>query len=449
MTPGEDGGSPDEQGLWGHVRPHLEPVLGFHDEHPVYFWISLVATAAAILGVGALVRPDLVVDQFLWRHFWGPTVADANQTGVATRNGVSVGEGYTLTSEITYGLILAGALMSIYHHLLKKRGIRADAAFIGALLPYIMFGPTARALEDASVFCEAGTATITGCDPGGFAWLFISPIIYLFAAAAVILHLTMGYRTADRDRAGRLGIVGAWLGVQVLAYVGLYATFGSQFTVMAHPLTVSALALLGLVVYALATRRSDRHRSWALAAWGFPMAGTPIALIAHWNLTGTWVDPQRETVWEIAPTVAVGVALVVLVVGLIGLWGRDRSIHLASFAGPLNLTLVGSHMVDAFATFGALCSDPQGPLCTGASFLGFTASGYGEKHPISEFFLTQLDGWGYVIMKLALVCAIVVLVDQAQRDGEDPDLIGLVKLAVLVLGLAPGLRNLVRVFMGV
>lgn len=43
-----------------------------------------------------------------------------------------------------------------------------------------------------------------------------------------------------------------------------------------------------------------------------------------------------------------------------------------------------------------------------------------------------------------------MLVDRAaEQDGEDPHLIGLVKLAVLVLGLGPGLGNLMRVSLGV
>jgi uncharacterized membrane protein len=447
MTPADDGDAPD--GLWGRARGLLDPVLTVHDEHPVYFWLGLVGAVAALLGLGALVRPDLVVDQFLWRNFWGPTVADANQSGSAVRNGVQAGEGYTLVSEVTYGLILAGALLSIYHHVIKKRGIEADGGFIGAMVPYVLLGPTARALEDASAFCVSGTTGASGCDPGVFSYVFISPIIYLAIAAAVLVHLLLAHRVHEADRAKRLTTVGGWLGVQVLAYTAAYATLADQFSVLASPVTVAVLALAAVVVYTFATDRGGDHVRWATAVWGLPMVGTAIALIAHWELVGPWVEPTRDAVWQIAPTTIVGVALAVALVGLVGWWGRSRSTTLASFASPLNLTLVAGHMVDAVATFTALCSDPDGPLCTGASFLGFGVAGYGEKHPVSEVFLGTLDGWGYVVMKLVLVCAIVVLVDHAERDGEDPDLIGIVKLAVLVLGLAPGTRNLVRVFMGV
>lgn len=129
---------------------------------------------------------------------------------------------------------------------------------------------------------------------------------------------------------------------------------------------------------------------------------------------------------------------------------RDEVARAASFLVPLNLGLVAGHMLDGFATFTAICSDATDALCSGAAFLGLTPGGYGEKHPVSEAFLGVADGWGFPAMKLLLVGGIIVLVDRAaEQDEEDPDLIGLVKLAVLVLGLGPGLRDLVRVSLGV
>jgi uncharacterized membrane protein len=136
-------------------------------------------------------------------------------------------------------------------------------------------------------------------------------------------------------------------------------------------------------------------------------------------------------------------------VGLALLLRRDAP-DFAYFLTPLNVGLIAGHMIDAFATFGAVCSRPDGAVCSGATFLGIDAYGYGEKHPVSEFFLGFADGWGFPIMKLALVVLIIVLIDRsAKRGDEDPNLIGLVKLAVLVLGLGPGLRDIARVAMGV
>lgn len=450
QDPPEPPETPDPGSLKEQAKALVEPITGFHNEHPVYFWVSTVATVAAALGIGALVAPELVIDRFLWVHFWGPTAADANQAGVATRHGIRVTEDYTLTSEIVYGLILAGALVSIYVHLFKKRGIQVDDRFIAALLPYIFFGPLWRSMEDASVFCEIGTQALGRCDPGLFSWPFISPFIYVLTAAFVIAHLLLAYRTQGASQRLKLRTVGGWLGIQTLAYLAVYVFLRGQFVVMIRPVTFAALALLALIVYYVAVARGGSHLHWALASWGLPMAIAPMILIGQWEIGSAWVEHARAGVWEIIPIVLGLTALVVAATALVGYLFREDSPAFASFLVPLNLGLVAGHMVDAFATFTTLCSEAGDQLCTGATFLGVSIGGYGEKHPVSELFLGIAEGWGYVVMKFLLVVMIVVLIDRSVREGdEDPDLVGLVKLAVLVLGLAPGVRDVVRVAMGV
>ncbi len=449
MTAAEDTGPEGEPSAWDRTKQAFEPVTDFHAEHPAYFWLALIGSTVLVFLLGALLWPELFVEQFLWKNFWGPTVADANQSGTAERFGVHVTEEYTLVAEIVYGLVLAGALLSIYQHLFKKRGIAFDARFIAALLPYILFGPIARVLQDASMLCQHGVETVGPCEPGLFSWLFISPFIYMVAGGAVIVHLLMAHATREETWERKLQVVGGWLGVQAIAYVLVFAFLRGEFTILLHPITVGVIMLVSLAVYAVATYRGGAHVEWAIAAWGVPMALVPTVLVVHWELVDPWVEPVREAVWQIAPWALGAMAVVVGLVWLVGTVFRDRGLLFVSMANPLNLTLVAGHMIDAFATFGALCTDPDGPLCQGGTFLPFAVEGYGEKHPVSEVFLGILDGWGFVIMKLVLVLTIVWLVDRAQAEGEDPDLVGLVKLAVLVLGLGPGLRNLVRVFMGV
>lgn len=449
MTPREDASASDPDDDDGSMWEFFDPVLGFHADHPVYFWLILIGVLTGGVLLGVLLAPELFLERLLWENFWGPTAADANQSGRAERFGITVTEEYTLLAEITYGLVLAGALLSIYQHLFKKRGIAFDARFIAALLPYIFFGPIARVLQDASMFCQVGVDSMGPCDPGLFSWFFISPFIYMVAGGAVMAHLLMAHGTRGKDRASQVQTVGSWLGVQLVVYVLVFAFLRDQFTVLLRPVTVAVIMLASLGVYVWATRRGGSHLHWAIAAWGLPMMLIPTVLVVHWEIVGPWVQPARVAVWEIAPWALGSMVVVVGALWLLGRAFRDRHLAFASFAAPLNLALVAGHMIDAFATFGALCTDPDGPLCQGGAFLPFAVGGYGEKHPVSEVFLGFLDGWGFVLMKLALVLVIVWLVDRAQEEGEDPDLVGLVKLAVLVLGLGPGLRNLVRVFMGV
>ncbi len=465
----------------GPVRKALDPVIRFHNDHPVWFWLGTVGLLAAILVAGSYLAPEVFLHDFLWKNFWGPTVTDAQQIRSETRYGITATEDYTLLSEIIYGLILAGALTSIYVHLFRKRGVEVDGRFIASMLPYILFGPLSRALEDASVFCQASTPTLSACDPGLFSYVFISPFIYVLTAAAVIIHLLLAHHSRNLGETTRDRVVAGWLGVQAAGYVAIWAGFQDQFTVVVRPISFVALCVIAFGVYFIATRRyGGRHRTWAVTAWGLPMALAPTLLIARWALADPWIQDASDLARiaqkaaPLALPVVVALSLIVILVLFAVRLGLERSDHRwATYFTWLNLGLIGGHMIDGFATFTAICSDATSRICQGATWLGVETSGYGEKHPVSEIFLTgfhvdwgipildpvvnalgsaihAMDGFAFPAMKLLLVGAIVVLIDRSAEQGdEDPTLIGLVKMAVLILGLAPGTRDVVRVALGV
>jgi len=87
-----------------------------------------------------------------------------------------------------------------------------------------------------------------------------------------------------------------------------------------------------------------------------------------------------------------------------------------------------------------------------ATFRGLDTYGYSEKHVIPSL-LIDLTGTAAVMLplKLAVVSAVVYLLDIEYRNdlAESPNLGWLVKVAILVLGLAPGMRDMLRLAMGV
>jgi len=128
-----------------------------------------------VILIGYLLAPTLVYDQWIWKHYWGPVVADASGHSVSY-HGVAANEGYTILSELTYGVILVCALYGLYK-LLKKLEIKIDWHFCLALLPYILFGPVTRVLEDTNYFYEPAV------------YWFISPLIYLQTTLYVLIFL--------------------------------------------------------------------------------------------------------------------------------------------------------------------------------------------------------------------------------------------------------------------
>jgi len=132
----------------------------------------------------------------------------------------------------------------------------------------------------------------------------------------------------------------------------------------------------------------------------------------------------------------IGIALSAsfLLMGVIYLFRRNND-KLKVFFKPLSFLIIFGHMMDATATY-----------------MGIEFFGYYEKHALPHF-LIGLTGTALVmyLLKIPLVILAIYILDIAYRDDfrENPDLMNLVKMGIIILGLAPGLRDALRMAMGV
>ncbi len=94
-----------------------------------------------------------------------------------------------------------------------------------------------------------------------------------------------------------------------------------------------------------------------------------------------------------------------------------------------NTLLILAHMFDATTTFVALQFFP-----------------YFEQHVLAGFFISILGPIGIYVLKMPVVTAVLYYIDKEMDDGEKRNFI---KIAILILGLGPGLRNFLRLVMGV
>ena len=128
----------------------------------------------------------------------------------------------------------------------------------------------------------------------------------------------------------------------------------------------------------------------------------------------------------------------------------------------------GDHPVE-FLSNKALLAHPMvlgmvfGQLCDGfATMVGIDMFGYGEKHPVSNAVIQYGGrindalgiGWGegawlFALVKAALVGLIVWLFVQMRVEQRQQHFRLLIVLAVLIVGLAPGLRDIGRLMLGV
>ena len=129
--------------------------------------------------------------------------------------------------------------------------------------------------------------------------------------------------------------------------------------------------------------------------------------------------------WVIAAVFALGTAITG------GLLILRRSLPALGFLDSrLNLMIIYAHMLDA-----------------GSTYIGVDWFDYYEKHVVPTF-LIDLAGTAAIMFPLKLIILLPVL-SMIDRSIEDRTLRNLTKLALITLGLAPAVRNTLRLALGV
>lgn len=306
-------------------------------------YLPLAIIISYILAVICIFGHDAVC-LFLQKYFIAPIVTDAH-----AETGVSEGE-YNIFNTLAYGALLALALFLIYK-LLKKLALKIDVNFFIALLPFIILGPVLRVLEDMRFFHLP------------FAYLFISPIIYISLGAIVI------------------GIV-------------------VSSALLNKRLVAPILFITGIILLAIAT------------------------------------IPCLLTHWQHLDALVIILGLSALATACIFLIFRALSVKISSLKIYLSLSslaLFGAHFLDASATFA-----------------GIDFYSYGEKHPLPIFAIGVFgSAWIMYVLKFTVVFLVIYLLDIKYKSLLNENARWLVKICVFILGAAPGIRDMLRIGIGV
>ncbi len=134
-------------------------------------------------------------------------------------------------------------------------------------------------------------------------------------------------------------------------------------------------------------------------------------------------------------------AAAILTLGIIStgiVYTVSRTINFTLLTNKLNISILFAHLLDASSTF-----------------VGIDWLGYYEKHVVPTLFIDTLGNYtnhpSFVMYPLKLLVFIPVLymLDYKFDIEKEKKLINLMKLAILVLGLSPATRNILRLLMGV
>lgn len=382
----------------------------FYDTHWRKIWATAILVPILVLLVGYALLPELFWDEFIWRYYWGPIVEDKE---------------YNVVDTLTYGIILALSLFGIYK-LLKKLDIETGTGFFIALTPYIFLGGVLRALEDSELFKVP------------FKYLFISPIIYFILGLTTIGILLIGvflerlYVKSRRVAFILLAIAFAILNI-IYTLFFLYREPYLNFALSPLLPILISVGILATIFFYSKFKSIDVFT--VLFSFGLLFLLLFFSYIVYWTAVGRWVDIDVKIHLEAMPLVigltVLSTLLTFIAFRFISRWRSEALV----FTAGVNIALFLGHFMDASATF-----------------IGIDYYGYTEKHILPSFLIGIFHTAGIMyLLKLVVISLVIYLIDISYKDDlrDDKVLIGLVKLCIFILGLAPGTRDMLRLTMGV
>jgi len=390
--------------------------------------VGILSSVILIIIAGCILAPTLFYDQLIWKYYWGPIVSDAAGHSVSY-NGVQANEGYTLLSEITYGIILVIALYAIYK-LLKKLRITIDWRFCLALMPYILFGPVTRVLEDADYFNIPSV------------YWFISPLIYLQIAVYALFFIITGYyfeKLSKKTDKTYFFIYPAVLLLGLNVFVTMIWIFGSKYGI--NPIESMIFFLVSCAALIPLTYNYFKQKIITVNTLLF--SGGLLFLLPSLYLTARWIagDPWSDSTGvrsDVFVLIFGLVTFITIAVYLISHKYKDDE-KFAVYKNPLNLSMIIGHMIDGITSYVSIYD----PLKMGGL-------NYAEKHPASNI-LMEIWPPLFPIVKFILIIVVIYIFDVFYKEElrNYRALTNLLKIGILILGLSPGLRDLLRVTMGV
>ena len=414
------------------------------------FLLSLFGFIALIIVGGLVFTPELFWNDFIKVFIWEPIVKDAGASGDA---------GYSQVNTVVYILTMVAAVIGL-QALFRRWQLPVDDRMVWALMSWVVLAPVLRVMEDADYFAE------------GVDVLFISPLIHIHLATWLVISGFIGHI----GRKNQISML-AMLLVAYIAFTGLLVLPNVHIHETGHFWILSGV-IAGAVMIAVTL-----HNTWDWDGIPRSMLAFAIGLITmglgHWaQLVSTpWVQDSgmmprdNEVIWPI---------LVVVVIPLLVTWavwrkGEEDLLQLRLTGNEVGLIPDGmtldewesedrsNHPVEMLSPRGILATPLVagmlfGQLCDGlATMIGIDWFGYSEKHPVSDAVIQFGDSlnllgegaWLFFLVKAAIVSLIIWMFTQMRIESRQQHLRILIVLAVMIVGMAPGLRDIGRLVLGV
>ena len=414
-------------------------------------WATKALLLVAGLFFGGVALNGLGVDNpltdFLYEYYLDPVMQESSSDA-----------GYNQVNTMTYAIMLvlfAGALPAWLRYL----EIDHSDAMILALLPYVLWAALGEVVEDANMFDAS-------LEP-----YFVSPGIHLQTAAWVVIAGAFGYLIALGESVSeeeRISKVDNAATILILAQIVIYYT-----SINAGSVTSSAgfdnTAMLVCFITALLVPTLIINRP----LFGFTLVqrcvfivglGGSIALLGPLLSFGI-SNPDQVTLWPLAVVIGAP-AVLAYQMHQIGLPAASELAEHGFVAGILppgmteeqydELESSDKDLIESLRRKAVLASPVVSLAVAGqvldglASGIGIEAFGYSEKHLLSDEIIQFFgSAYGFTVVKLALGGLIWYFLAISNFEHRQQHLRLLIGMVILTVGMAPGLRDVGRLVIGV
>jgi uncharacterized membrane protein len=295
--------------------------------------------------------------------------------------------GFNPANTLVLGLILVASIFLVYKLIIRLR-VKIDATFFVAISPFIFWACSTRVLRDMfysqalqSLSQYPGFLTDLGANLSAISGLAYSHIVSIIPIPP-------------------LASIQAFL-------ISWFVTPSSGSYVITFALALGAF-LLSLLI-----QRYTRIPYWK------PMLIIGLAL-SIWNLLLIPLVTLHPLALILGMTL--GWAGLLFLLHFIG--NRFKITPLKRVFTRVNFSVISFHMLDASATFASL------------AFFG-----YSEQHVLPNILIPFLGPASMFLLKLLVLIPVLYIID---RETEPGNFRNFLKICIIILGLAPGLRDMLR-----
>jgi len=365
--------------------------------------------------------------------------------------------GYNEINTITYAIVLA-LFVAALSAWLRFLGIDPSEATILALLPYVLWASLGEVVEDAQMFDTT------------LAPFFVSPGIHFQTAFWVVVAGAVGYSISsnemnpeDKDRT-----IEVTSSILILAQFFLYGPSISGSDVVAGGIDLSTFAVIGVSAAFLPWffRESTRYFTHVQRVVYFVGLGGSLVFFGALASYAASVPDDNLVLWPLLLVIGVPVLICMSMYSRGFQSASTLSSHgLVAGVLPLGMTeddyealtdspqkeLLESNRKTAVMAYPVVFLAVSGQILDGlATWIGIDYFGYQEKHLLSAEIIELLDSaFGFTLIKASLGVLIWYFFAIANFENRQQHLRLLVGLMMLVVGMAPGLRDVGRLVIGV